>query len=101
MGASQQLTINIDVSSGLVTGQWVYGDIRLSATGRPDAVLTAAVFASGGDLPPEWVIDADTDAGAEDFILAQLSAMPDATFQRRRAHSPRSHHPGAGAGPDP
>ena len=80
MGASQQLTIDIDVSSGLVTGQWVYGDIRLSATGRPDAVLTAAVFASGGDLPPEWVIETETDSGSEWFELSGLSAMPDATF---------------------
>ena len=78
--ASQQLTINIDLTQSEVVGSWVYGEVRLSSNGMPDAVFTVAVFADGGELPYEWRIDSSNISGWQDFELSGLSAMPDATF---------------------
>lgn len=78
--ASRQLTISIDLTQSEVVGSWVYGEVRLSSSGLPDAVFTVAVFADGGELPYEWKIDSSNISGWQDFELSGLSAMPDATF---------------------
>ncbi|MDX2417766.1 MAG: S8 family serine peptidase [Xanthomonadales bacterium] len=78
--ASRALTINIDLSQSELVGAWVYGEVRLSSNGLPDAVFPVAVFADGGELPFEWRIDSDDISGWQDFELSGLSAMPDATF---------------------
>jgi subtilisin family serine protease len=79
-GADQALDIDIDLEGAGQTGLWVYGDIILSASGVPDARLTVAVYASGGDLPPDWDIASDRDSGWQGFNLAGLVSLPDATY---------------------
>jgi hypothetical protein len=74
------LTINVDLSQSEVVGSWVYGEVRLSSNGRPDAVFPVAVFADGGELPYEWKIDSNDSSGWQEFELSGLAAMPDATF---------------------
>jgi subtilisin family serine protease len=79
-GASRDLAINIDLSQSEVVGAWVYGEVRLSSSGLPDAVFPVAVFSDGGELPSEWQINSDAISGWQEFVLSGLSAMPDATF---------------------
>ena len=78
--ASRGLTINVDLSQSEVVGSWVYGEVRLSSNGHPDAVFPVAVFADGGELPDEWQIRSADISGYRDFVLYDLVAMPDATF---------------------
>ena len=78
--ASRALTINIDLTQSELVGAWVYGEVRLSSNGLPDAVFPVAVFADGGALPAEWTINTDDISGWQEFELSGLSAMPDATF---------------------
>ena len=61
-------------------GTWVYGEVRLTSDGLPDAVFPLAVFADGGELPTEWQINSDEISGWQEFALDGLAAMPDATF---------------------
>jgi subtilisin family serine protease len=78
--ASQQLTIDIDLTQSEQIGDWIYGEVKLSSNGLPDAVFTVAVFADGGDLPSQWNIETDRVSGWKDFSLGGLVAMPDATY---------------------
>ena len=78
--ASRELTITIDLSQSELVGAWVYGEVRLSSIGLPDAVFPVAVFADGGDLPFEWKINTNDTSGWQEFELSGLAAMPDATF---------------------
>lgn len=79
-GASRALTVAIDVSEAGQVGNWVYGEIHLSATGLPDMVFPVAVFSDGGTLPGEWQIISDQSSGWKEFSLSGLAAMPDAIF---------------------
>jgi len=79
-GASRLLSVDIDLTGALVVGTWVYGEIRLSSSGHPDAVFTVAVFADGGPIPSEWTIDAKEISGFQEFSLSGLALMPDATY---------------------
>ena len=79
-GTSQQLTIEVDLTQTELVGQWVYGEVRLTSNGLPDAVFPLAVYASGGDLPAEWVINSDSISGWLEFSLENLAKMPDATY---------------------
>ncbi|MCP4046466.1 MAG: S8 family serine peptidase, partial [Gammaproteobacteria bacterium] len=79
-GASQQLTIEVDLTQAELVGQWVYGEVRLTSNGIPDAVFPLAVYASGGDLPAEWTIDSNSISGWLEFSLDNLVKMPDATY---------------------
>ncbi len=79
-GASRALTINVDLSQSGLVGTWVYGEVRLSSDGLPDAVFPLTVFADGGELPVEWQINSDDISGWQEFALEELAAMPDATF---------------------
>lgn len=79
-GASQQITVDLDLGNTDIVGTWLYGEIRLSSNGHPDAVFTVAVFADGGELPPEWIISSEDISGWQEFSLSGLAAMPDATF---------------------
>jgi len=79
-GASRALTINVDLSQSDLVGTWVYGEVRLTSNGLPDAVFPLAVFADGGELPAEWQINSDGISGWQEFTLDDLAAMPDATF---------------------
>jgi subtilisin family serine protease len=78
--ASRSLSFDIDLNGGNFVGTWVYGDIVLSASGVPDAVLPVAVFASGGELPLEWDISTDRNSGWQEFTLDGLAELPQATF---------------------
>ena len=78
--ASRELTVNIDLGQSELVGTWIYGEVRLSSNGLPDAVFPVAVFADGGELPFEWTIDSNDISGWQEFELSGLSAMPDATF---------------------
>jgi len=79
-GGSRSLSINVDLGSSGVIGEWVYGEVRLSSNGLPDAIFPVAVFADGGELPEQWTISSDQISGSQDFALSQLAAMPDATY---------------------
>ncbi len=79
-GASRSLTISVDLSQSELVGSWVYGEVRLTSAGLPDAVFPLAVFADGGELPAEWQINSDGVSGWKEFTLDKLAAMPDATF---------------------
>ncbi len=79
-GIPRTLNIEIDHSATGKVGEWIYGDIVLRAGGLPDQKLTAAVFASGGELPAEWNIVSDLDAGWREFTLSGLTRLPDATL---------------------
>ena len=70
-GASQQLTINVDL--GPLVGTWLNGVVRLSSDGLPDAEFPVAVF-------NPWKIDSDKSSGWQEFELGEPSAMQDATF---------------------
>jgi len=78
--ASRLLTVNVDLTQSGLFGTWIYGDIRLSSSGLPDAVFPLAVFAAGGDLPNEWIIDSDEVSGWKEFAPGDLVVMPDATY---------------------
>jgi len=73
-GANQLLTIGVDLSQSGLVGTWVYGEVRLTSAGLPDAVFPLAV------LTDEWQISSDGVSGWQDFTLDGLAAMPDATF---------------------
>lgn len=81
-GASRALTISIDVTLAGPDkiGTWLYGDVKLTASGLPDMVFPAAVYYSGGNLPFEWQINSDSPSGWKEFALSGLAAMPDAIF---------------------
>lgn len=80
-GASRALTITVNVENSGIVGDWVYGNILLSAAGSPTQALTVAVFSSGGDLPPQWTITDQRSTGWQAFTVpGGLVAMPDATF---------------------
>jgi subtilisin family serine protease len=79
-GANRLLTINIDLTQSGLVGSWVYGEVRLTSAGLPDAVFPVAVFADGGELPVEWEISSNKVSGWQEFALDNLAAMPDATF---------------------
>lgn len=79
-GASQSLTVNVDVSQVELVGEWAYGQLKLSSDGLPDTVLPLAVYGSGGVLPEAWVINSDEISGWQEFTLSDLVAMPDATY---------------------
>ncbi len=77
---SQQLSVEVNLTQAELVGQWVYGEVRLTSNGLPDAVFPVAVYASGGDLPAEWVIDSNSISGWLEFSLEKLVKMPDATY---------------------
>jgi hypothetical protein len=77
--ASRELTITVDLAGSGILSKWVYGEVRLSSAGLPDAVFPVAVFADGG-LPDEWVINSDDNSGWQMFPLEPHYDMPDATF---------------------
>ncbi len=79
-GATRSLQIDIDVESSGIVGEWVYGNIMLTAAGSSDQALTVAVYSSGGDLPAVWSITDDRNTGWKNFSLSGLAAMPDATI---------------------
>ena len=79
-GASRTLTIEIDIESSGIVGEWVSGDIVLSSSGAPDQKLTASVYSAGGSLPDFWNINDGRNTGSAEFMLSGLAAMPDATF---------------------
>jgi len=79
-GASRQLTVRVDLTGAELTGNWVYGEVRLTSSGHPGAVFPLAVYAHGGVLPDEWEISIDQVSGWQDFELSGLVPMPDATY---------------------
>jgi subtilisin family serine protease len=79
-GGSRALTIDVDVSGGAVVGKWVYGNITLSSAGLPDAVLPVVVFATGGELPSEFNIFTEENAGSQIFPFSGLAQMLQANF---------------------
>ena len=79
-GASQALSVRLDVESASDINEWIDGRIRLSAAGSPDQYLTVSVFADGGELPDSWSISDSGNGGWKEFELSGFVAMPDATF---------------------
>jgi subtilisin family serine protease len=79
-GASQNLLIEVELTSAAQFGKWLEGEVRLSSAGLPDAVLPLAVFAGRGNLPQQWTINSDKSSGWKTFSLAVDRDMPDATL---------------------
>ncbi len=80
-GASQALTIEVDVSNANMIGKWVYGNIAFASAGSPSQSFTTAVYSSGGTLPASWNINDDRDTGVASFNLSGLVSLPDVTFK--------------------
>ena len=80
-GASQALSVSVDLDQAGIVGEWVDGRVRLSAAGSPDQYLTVSVFADGGSLPDSWSISDERDGGWKTLNLSGLVALPDATFR--------------------
>ena len=78
--AAKTVSVSVNLLPSGIVGEWVYGDIRLTAAGSSEQVLTVAVYSSGGDLPDKWLITDKRDTGWQEFSLGNLTAMPDATF---------------------
>jgi len=79
-GGSRALEIAIDLGADPSIGEWVYGSIRLSATGSTDQFLTVAVKPHAGDLPKSWTINDNRNGGWQEFPLSDLIALQDATY---------------------
>jgi hypothetical protein len=77
---TRELDFNIDLGQAGVIGDWIFGKIRLSASGHPDQFLTVAVFSDGGDLPSGWNVSDNRNGGWREFELSGLVGLPDATF---------------------
>ena len=90
-GASQALIIDIDLGNADILESWVYGGIRLRASGLPDAVLPTVILASGGALPAEWDIFSSRNGGWQDFALDGLADLPQATFTAGGLLRPATH----------
>jgi len=89
-GTSQAITVSLDLTAADVIGQWVEGDVHLTANNLPEAVMPVTVFASGGDLPYEWDINSNRDSGWKNFSLNHLTALPGATFRAGGLVKPQS-----------
>ncbi len=74
-GASRSLSIDIDLSASADVGEWVTGNIRLSAAGSPDQLLTVSVYSSGGELPAKWALQDDRNGGWQVFSLSGLESL--------------------------
>jgi len=79
-GGSRELEIAIDLGAAPSIGEWVYGSIRLSATGSSDQLLTVAVKPHAGDLPDSWTINDNRNGGWHEFLLSDLISLQDATY---------------------
>ena len=79
-GAQQQITVDVDLTNLGQVGGWLSGDVVLSASGVPDAVMPVTVQAATGELPSLWEISSNADAGSVTFNLNSLPALPQATF---------------------
>ncbi|WP_191621407.1 S8 family serine peptidase [Marinihelvus fidelis] len=79
-GAEQSLAITVDVTGSSQIGDWVFGEIRMTADAVPDASMVVAVFASGGDLPAELDIASDQGAGTQVFELSGLAEITQGVY---------------------
>jgi len=83
-GATQALTISIDVSDPRLPKTWVAGNVRLHKTGggsaANDFALTAAVFADPGSAPAFLDVATQALSGNTMLSLSGLPALPSATF---------------------
>jgi len=79
-GASRLITIDVDVTQSGKLQNWSYGQVRLSSSGKPDAVFPLAVFSTSASLPSKWFIETDEDSGWKEFGLSGMASMPDATY---------------------
>jgi subtilisin family serine protease len=82
-GASQTLSITVDVSDPALAGQWVYGTLRL-VPGTGDvatARLPIAVYADPGTLPEAVFVTASGDGGEWATGLSGLVALANPQFR--------------------
>ncbi len=79
-GASRTLQIDVELENTEHVGKWLFGEVRLSTNGLPDAVLPLAIFANGGTLPDAWTINSNKASGWKNFSLNAKINLPDATF---------------------
>jgi hypothetical protein len=77
--ASQEITVDVDL--GGVIGQWVFGNVVLSANNLPSAELPVTVMSPAGELPSQWTIASNRDSGWKSFRLNGLAGMPEATYK--------------------
>ncbi len=83
-GASQALTITVDVSDPHLPGTWTNGSILLhkvsGGSAASDTALTAAVYADPGTPPAFQEISANAPSGSAFVNLTGLPALPIAEF---------------------
>lgn len=76
----QELTVTVNVNSATVFEEWVFGEVQISSSGLPTAVMPMAVYASGGELPQEWTISTDRGSGSQDFTLSGLAEIEQGVY---------------------
>ena len=83
-GASQTLTIGVDVSDPHLAGSWVYGSIVLHKStggqGASDTVLPLAVYAAPGAAPAFRELAASGPGGSATLDVGGLIALPQPKF---------------------
>lgn len=84
-GASQVLTISLDVTHASLPGRWVEGRMLLRRQGggaaAVDSVLPLRAFADAGALPDRIELGPVADQGAADIVIDQVVPLPRARFQ--------------------
>ncbi|MEZ5485515.1 MAG: S8 family serine peptidase [Lysobacteraceae bacterium] len=82
-GASRTLDFSFNVSDANVSGDWVYGHLRLERSeddGIADLQIPVAIKSEPGTLPDSIDIEADSESGYVDIELGGLVALPEARF---------------------
>lgn len=83
--ASQQLTVNVDLSQGADVGRWLEGEVRLERIDAPGVLrLPLAVYADAGEWPQRLDLGAQPDAGFHELNLSGLAALTDLVVEAGR-----------------
>ncbi|WP_065204410.1 S8 family serine peptidase [Shewanella woodyi] len=83
VGETQELTITADVSAA--SAGWNFANIKLAASGMPEAKLPVAVMSSGNNLPASVSITAGRTEGSmtyTGFVASELSAITAGVYDK-------------------
>ena len=82
-GQSKTLDFSFDVSGANVSGDWVFGHLRLERSendGISDVEIPVAIKSLAGNLPASIDIETDSESGFADIDFSGLVALPEARF---------------------
>ena len=82
-GESKTINFSFDVSDANVSGDWVFGRLRLERSqndGISDVEIPVAIKSEAGNLPESIDIEADSESGFVDIEFDGLVALPEARF---------------------